>query len=197
MLADIPPNHVWDIKGQIKEEQYTSRVNSARELYDLIPEMQPISEQFFQPREGLGWKTQEPLEGHFQIMNMDQLEALPKFPWDQFYHMPEVALHGAHGAVQGSGRRAGRGCALLHPAHPEHGDHAGSLALSLRLRPYYHYLCPGFSFLLSSPSVSTPCGRTPVGSPLSLLLSLPSVAPPCGRLLLAPFYSPPPLPLLY
>ena len=37
--------------------------------------------------------------GHFEILNMDQLEALPKFPWDQFYHMPEVALHGAHGAV--------------------------------------------------------------------------------------------------
>ena len=116
MLAELPSEHVWDIKGQIIEKNYTSRVSSARELYDLIPEMKPASEQFFRPCEGRGWKTNETLEGHFKILNMDQLEALPKFPWDQFYHMPELAFHGARGAVERS-KAAGGELREVAPAY--------------------------------------------------------------------------------
>ena len=40
--------------------------------------------------------------GHYEILNMDHLLALPKFPWGQFYHLPEIAEHGVQGAVKAS-----------------------------------------------------------------------------------------------
>ena len=40
--------------------------------------------------------------GHYEILNMDQLQALPRFPWGQLYHLPEIAEHGVRGAVEKS-----------------------------------------------------------------------------------------------
>jgi len=39
---------------------------------------------------------------------MDQLLKLPKFPWDQFYHFPEIAKHGVQGAVKLSRAEGGQ-----------------------------------------------------------------------------------------
>ena len=50
---------------------------------------------------------------------MDQLQALPLFPWDQFYHFPEIAKHGVQGAVQKSIEEGGalRGVAPAYIPH--------------------------------------------------------------------------------
>ena len=39
---------------------------------------------------------------------MNHLLQLPKFEWNQFYHMPEVAQHGAKGAVEKNRQEGGQ-----------------------------------------------------------------------------------------
>ena len=46
--------------------------------------------------------THKSLDGHYDIINMDQLRALPQFDWSTFYHMPEVAKVGAEEAARQS-----------------------------------------------------------------------------------------------
>ena len=77
------------------------------ELYALIPTLQPASNSYLRPREGLGWKTGKPMKGHYEIVNTDHFRLLPRFDWNQFYHMPAVAEHGVRGAVQKSRQEGG------------------------------------------------------------------------------------------
>ena len=63
LLGELPPDHIWDIKGMIVESRFTDQVKSAKELFDIIPDMVPVSEKYFRPRTGLGWKTGKSLDG--------------------------------------------------------------------------------------------------------------------------------------
>ena len=116
LLAELPPPHLWDVKGMIIEARFGENCGTPEELFKLIPTMAPASTNYFQPRTGLGWKTGMTLEGHFEILNMDHLQMLPKFPWDQFYHFPEIVQHGVDGAVQRS-REAGGVLQSVAPAY--------------------------------------------------------------------------------
>ena len=107
LLADLPPDHLWDLKGMIIEARFGNTCGTDEELYALIPTLQPASTTYFRPREGLGWNTGKQMKGHYDILNMDQLLQLPRFEWNEFYHLPAAAEHGVKGAVQQSRQEGG------------------------------------------------------------------------------------------
>ena len=94
--------HIFDLKGMIIEARTGVHCKSLQEFYDKIPVIKPTSVEFFRPCTEISWKTGRPMNGHYEIINMGQPEALPKFDWATFYHMPEVAEVGAEEAVRRS-----------------------------------------------------------------------------------------------
>ena len=92
----------------IIQARFGENCGTAEELFQLIPAMKPAATSYFQPRVGRGWKTGLPLDGHYQILNMDHLLQLPRFEWEPFYHLPDVAEHGVKGALQKSRQEGGR-----------------------------------------------------------------------------------------
>ena len=63
LLGELPPDHLWDVKGMIIEARFGDNCGSPEELFKLIPDLVPASETYFRPRTGKGWKTGLSLDG--------------------------------------------------------------------------------------------------------------------------------------
>ena len=81
--------------------RYAEGCETALDLFRKLPDLRPSSVNFFEPLLR-GWKTGADLVGHYKILNMDHLLALPRWSWNQIYHTPEVLEHGVQGAVERS-----------------------------------------------------------------------------------------------
>ena len=93
------------------------------DLYNAIPDLKPTSRKLLEPIE-FGWSRkppyqQIPLTGHFRIVDMPHLLALPKFDWEILYHAPEVLEHGVQGAIERS-RETGGELQTVEPTFVPH-----------------------------------------------------------------------------
>ena len=103
LLAELPSQHMADFKCAIIESRFAEGCASPMDPYKRLPELKPSSVNLFEPLLS-GWKHGPgvALVGHYEILSMEHLLALPKFQWNQVYHTPEVLEHGVQGAVERS-----------------------------------------------------------------------------------------------
>ena len=102
LLAQLPPQHMGDLKNAIIQMRYSENCKTALDPYNCIPDLQPSSVKLSEPLD-FGWAHKGvPLKGHFRILDMPHLLALPRFDWNVLYHTPKVLEHGVQGAVDRS-----------------------------------------------------------------------------------------------
>ena len=101
ILADFPPQHMFDLKGAIIQQRFAEDLASPEKLYAILPDLKPASENFFKPIL-VGWKDGKSLTGHYSITNMAHLESLPRWSWGTVYQAPDIIEHGVEGAIQHS-----------------------------------------------------------------------------------------------
>ena len=122
LLAELPPQHMGDLKAAIQQMRYSEHCKTALDLYNAIPDLRPSSGKLFEPLD-FGWcrrtHARVPLKGHFQILDMPHLLALPRFDWNVLYHTPEVLEHGVQGAVERS-RAEGGELRTVDPTYVPH-----------------------------------------------------------------------------
>ena len=87
LLAELPSQHMADLKCAIIESRFAEGCASPMDLYKRLPELKPSSVNLFEPLLS-GWKHGPGVApvGHYEILNMEHLLALPKFQWNQVYH---------------------------------------------------------------------------------------------------------------
>ena len=79
-LAGLPSPHMKDLKGLLVEQSF-KHVKSAPELYDSIPSIEPLAMDAFEPIPGR--------PGMWKLKAMQELEARPRFEWNQLYNLPK------------------------------------------------------------------------------------------------------------
>ena len=102
LLSQLPPQHMGDLKAAIIQMRFSENCKTALDLYNCIPDLRPSSVKLFEPLD-FGWAhVGVPLKGHYRILDMTHLLALPRVGWNVIYHTPEVLEHGVQGAVERS-----------------------------------------------------------------------------------------------
>ena len=120
LLADLPPQHMGDLKGAIIQERFSQHCTSPEALFEAIPDLKPSVDKLFEPIE-YGWvKPGVPITGHFRILNMEHLLALPKFDWEVIYKTPEVVEHGGIREAVEHSRATGGDLQTIEPTFVPH-----------------------------------------------------------------------------